>query len=215
MPMVNSFGATKKAPYTAAPNIATTAAAPRSFAVIYVLSDSYVLCFEQIRAVFTANPLLSHRFTKPRGRGYPAFSFLQEIFPEKPYGRQKNHVERDQERQPVPAKHRILRKQRSGSLRAGDQQRRQQWQQQQWKQQLAHTRLRRNRRQCRTGHRKPQATQEQHQRKLRHNSKQRHVVQYRENRQQQQLRDQQEKRIGAQLGQKNCKRIGNRKAQRA
>src|SRR5882762_6263062 len=35
----------------------------------YVLSDSYVLCFEQIRAVFTASPLLSHRFTKPRGEG--------------------------------------------------------------------------------------------------------------------------------------------------
>src|SRR5882672_7083343 len=32
--MVNSFGATKKAPYTDAPNRATTAAAPRSFAVI-------------------------------------------------------------------------------------------------------------------------------------------------------------------------------------
>src|SRR6267378_4809016 len=37
----------------------------------YVLSDSYVLCFEQIRAVFTASPLLSHRFTKPRGEGVP------------------------------------------------------------------------------------------------------------------------------------------------
>src|SRR5882762_456454 len=37
----------------------------------HVLSDSYVLCFEQIRAVFAASPLLSHRFTKPRGGGYP------------------------------------------------------------------------------------------------------------------------------------------------
>src|SRR5437868_3163945 len=37
----------------------------------HVLSDSYVVCFEQIRAVFTASPLLSHRFTKPRGEGYP------------------------------------------------------------------------------------------------------------------------------------------------
>src|SRR5712675_2302780 len=43
----------------------------------YVLSDSYVLCFEQIRAVFTASPLLSHRFTKPRGGGgCPAFFIL-------------------------------------------------------------------------------------------------------------------------------------------
>src|SRR5260370_42402680 len=61
----------------------------------YVLSESYVLCFEQIRAVFTVSPLLSHRFTKPGGRGCPTFSFFQEIFTEKPYRRQKNHVESD------------------------------------------------------------------------------------------------------------------------
>src|SRR6266404_2614200 len=62
----------------------------------YVLSDSYVLCFEQIRAVFTASPLLSHRFTKPRGEGgVQHHLFFQQILPEKPYRRQKNHVESD------------------------------------------------------------------------------------------------------------------------
>src|SRR5882757_5918290 len=63
----------------------------------YVLSDSYVLCFEQIRAVFTASPLLSHRFTKPRGGegGAQHHLFFQQILPEKPYRRQKNHVKRN------------------------------------------------------------------------------------------------------------------------
>src|SRR5882724_13200747 len=61
-----------------------------------VLSDSYVLYFEQIRAVFPASPLLSHRFTKPRGEGgVQHHLFFQQILPEKPYRRQKNHVERD------------------------------------------------------------------------------------------------------------------------
>src|SRR6266850_369273 len=55
----------------------------------YVLSDSYVLYFEQIRAVFTASPLLSHRFTKPRGGGGAHTLFFQQILPEKPYRRQK------------------------------------------------------------------------------------------------------------------------------
>src|SRR5882762_4929809 len=128
--MVNSFGATKKAPYTDAPNRATTAAAPRSFAVIlppfmYFLT---LMSFALNRSeLFSLQVLYYHTDSQnPGGRGYPTLSFFQQILPEKPYRRQKNHVERDQERQPVPAKHGILRKQRSGSLRAGDQQRRQQ-----------------------------------------------------------------------------------------
>src|SRR6267378_4422648 len=99
MPMVNSFGATKKAPYTDAPNRATTAAAPRSFAVIlppfaYFLT---LMSFALNRSeLFSQQVLYYHTDSQNPGEGgYPAFSFLQEIFPKKPYRRQKNHVERD------------------------------------------------------------------------------------------------------------------------
>src|ERR1700756_3491518 len=151
MPMVNSLGATKKAPYADAPRSRTTAAAPRSFAVIFDLRRpvpsrsfvyAHVLCYEQIRAAPPASPLLSHRFRKPGVGVYIVNSLLQEIFPEKPYRRQKNDVERNQERQPVPPQHRIFREQRRRGLRAGDKQRRQQRQKEQREQQLAHSRLR-------------------------------------------------------------------------
>src|SRR5437868_643891 len=100
MPMVNSFGATKKAPYTDAPNRATTAAAPRSFAVIlppfmYFLT---LMSFALNRSeLFSQQVLYYHTDSRnPRGRGgAPHHLFFQQIFPEKPYRRQKNHVERD------------------------------------------------------------------------------------------------------------------------
>src|SRR4029077_10723237 len=144
--------------------------------------------------------LCYHTDSENRGEGAPPPPnswglFFQEIFPEKPYRRQKNDVKRNQERQPVPAQHRLLREKRGRRLRAGNEQRRQQRQQKQRQQQLAHTRLGGDRGQRRACHRKPQATQEQHQRKLRHNPKQRNVVEHRENREHQQFRDQQEKRI--------------------
>src|SRR6266436_6999078 len=76
--MVNSFGAKKKAPYAEALNRNTTAAALRSFAVMTALAwpvslrsfgCSQVLCYEQIQIVLPTNPLLSHRFRNPGGRG--------------------------------------------------------------------------------------------------------------------------------------------------
>src|SRR6266404_3394705 len=184
MPMVNSFGATKKAPYAEALTRKTTAAAPRILLVIIFLDAVHcptytipeALCFDTVSKRSLANPLLSHRFRKPRGRGPlpPTNSrglFFQKIFPEKPYRRQKNDVKRNQERQPIPAQHWLLRKQRRRRLCARDEQRRQQRKQEQRKQQLAHARLRRNRRKRRAGNRKPKTPQEQHQRKLRYDRK--------------------------------------------
>src|SRR6266404_4925744 len=95
----------------------------------------------------------------PGGGVYIVNSLLQEIFPEKPYRRQKNDVERNQERQPIPAQHRIFREQRGRGLRAGDKQRRQQRQKEQREQQFAHSRLRRNRGQRRARNGKTQAPQ--------------------------------------------------------
>src|ERR1700687_728009 len=79
MPMVNSFGARKKAPYADALRRITTAAALRSFAVMTALARPVsfrsfgcyqVLCYEQIRVVLPTSPLFSHRFRKPAvGRG--------------------------------------------------------------------------------------------------------------------------------------------------
>src|SRR4029077_15414629 len=102
----------------------------------------------QIQDRSCIKPLLSYRFRKTPGGGVGPPNrqglFFQEIFPEKPYRRQKNDVKRNQERQPIPAQHRLLRKQRGRRFRAGDQQRRQQRQQEQRKQQFAHARLRRD-----------------------------------------------------------------------
>src|SRR5882762_10750913 len=71
--MVNSFGATKKAPYTDAPNRATTAAAPRSFAVIlppftYFLT---LMSFALNRSeLFSQQVLYYHTDSQnPRGEG--------------------------------------------------------------------------------------------------------------------------------------------------
>src|SRR5467141_1693453 len=123
-----------------------------------------VLCFDTDSNGSLANPLLSDRFPKPGGRGGTPpnrpVSFFQEIFPEKPHRRQKNDVKRNQERQPIPTQHRLLREERGRRLRTGDEQRRQQRQQKQWQQQFAHARLRGNRRQRRPRDGKPEATQE-------------------------------------------------------
>src|SRR6266404_1187927 len=181
MPMVNSFGATKKAPYAEALTRKTTAAAPRILLVIIFLDAVHcptytipeALCFDTVSKRSLANPLLSHRFRNEGGyaRQTRPNSFFQKIFPEKPYRRQKNDVKRNQERQPIPAQHWLLRKQRRRRLCARDEQRRQQRKQEQRKQQLAHARLRRNRRKRRAGNRKPKTPQEQHQRKLRYDRK--------------------------------------------
>src|SRR6266478_1276276 len=214
MPMVNSFGARKKAPYADALSSRTTAAALRTLLVMIFLDlcrPSPVIPFSKC-FVFTQIPETGGEGGTPPN--HPV-SFLQEIFPEKPYRRQKNDVKRNQERQPIPTQHRLLREERGRRLRTGDEQRRQQRQQKQWQQQFAHARLRGNRRQRRPRDGKPEATQEQHQCKLRHNSKQGNVVEHRENREHQQFRDQQEKGVRAELRQKNRKGIGNGKTQRA
>src|SRR5712664_1641844 len=79
MPMVNSFGATKKAPYADALNRKTTAAAPRILLVMIFLDAVHcptytileALCFDTVSKRSLASPLLSHRFRKPGGGGPP------------------------------------------------------------------------------------------------------------------------------------------------
>src|SRR5882672_6329184 len=86
-PMVNSFGATKKAPYTDAPNRATTAAAPRSFAVIlppftYFLT---LMSFALNRSeLFSQQVLYYHTDSQnPGGRGVPSIFILPRDIPRK------------------------------------------------------------------------------------------------------------------------------------
>src|SRR5260370_11677720 len=156
MPMVNSFGAIKKAPSAEELTRQVSAAEPRILLGIiffeavhcptYTIPEA--LCFDKVSKRFLANPFLSHRFRKPRGRGPlpPTNSrglFFQKIFPEKPYRRQKNDVKRNQERQPIPAQHWLLRKQRRHRLCARDEQRRQQRPQEQRKPQPTRASLRR------------------------------------------------------------------------
>src|SRR6266478_3295039 len=132
--MVNSFGARKKAPYADALRRITTAAAPRTLLMMIFLDlrcPSPVIplwkCFVLIQF---PNPVLQtlcfHTDSRNRGgRGTPPnrpVSFFQEIFPEKPYRRQKNDVKRNQERQPIPTQHRILGEQRGRRFRAGNEQ---------------------------------------------------------------------------------------------
>src|ERR1700720_2217963 len=77
--MVNSFGARKKAPYADALRRITTAAAPRTLLVMIFLdlrsiashAILEVFCFDTDSNGPLANPLFSHRFRNPGGRGAP------------------------------------------------------------------------------------------------------------------------------------------------
>src|SRR5712692_1685699 len=142
-------------------------------------------------------------------------SFFQKIFAEKPYRRQKNDVERQQETQPFPRHDGIRDEQCRGRFRAGDQHWGQQRQEKQRKQEFAHSGLRGNRRQCRSRYGKSETTHEHNQYQLRECCQHGNVVKNREHGQKQNLGEQQKKGVRRQLGQKNGERIADRKPQRA
>src|ERR1700752_1033225 len=140
MPMVNSSGATKKAPSADALTRKPTAAAPRILLVMIFLDavhcPTYTILKYFVLIQFPSTLLQAlcyHTDSENPGEGGNPPSrpvlFLQKIFPEKPYRRQKDDVERNQERQPIPAQHRLLCKQRRRRLRASNEQRREQRQQ--------------------------------------------------------------------------------------
>src|SRR5712692_4125361 len=120
-----------------------------------------------LKMLFTTRSLLGE---KPcASAGVASSSFLQQIFAEKPYGRQKNHVETYHDSEPGEVEAWLRPKKPRGHVGSGNQDGRQHRQQEQRQNQLAQAGLRGDRRKRRAWNGNSETPQEENEEQLRQN----------------------------------------------